>query len=347
MSVTDVLTIGSVIKHRGEYSNDTTYYFNNQVTMCGSIFQALGNNFSAKAPLSIAKDSTVSLSNTSLWKCIIDNVNLYNATLSANNINDRVVALEGSVDKIKSTAQDANAVAQSASANANAAVTAVNSMKQYLTITQQQITNNSSRIDDNAAAISALQNKVSPLKVVCGKTAIGYTPDDNGEMKVSIPIYIYDDDEDVTSESTVSPYLFSPTQIGLVTSWDGSAANTVVVAPGRHVLKVSASHKGKSVNVEINVYMTLPITVTYNSGDLDTKYPTVTAKTLPVKISVAKTGRLSSKLLFNVPSYLNAKKITCNGVMVPISIDTASKTNYMVISTMEDVIPGNYDFLIE
>lgn len=347
MSVTDVLTLGSVIKHRGEYNNDTTYYFNNQVTMCGSVFQAVGNNFSAKAPLNIAKDNTVSLSNTSLWKCIIDNVSLYNATLSTSNLNSRVSVLEGSVGEIKGAAQEANTAAQSANKNASTAISAVNSMSQSLTTMQQQVTDNSSRIDDNAAAILALQNKVSPLKVVYSKTAIPYTPDSSGKMNVSIPIYIYDDDEDVTSEATVSPYLFSPTQIGLVTSWDGNAANTIVVAPGKHNLKVTASYKGKTITSEINVYMTLPITVTYNSGELDTKYPTITAKTLPVNISVTKSGRLSSKLLFNVPSYLNAKKITCNGVMVPISIDTTTKTNYMVISTMEDVIPGNYDFLIE
>lgn len=347
MSVTDVLTIGSVIKHRGEYNNDTTYYFNNQVTMCGCVFQALGNNFSAKAPLAITDDSTISFANTNLWKCIIDNVSLYNATLSTRNLNSRVSILEGSINTIKSTAQEANATAQSANQNASTAIVATNSMRQQLTTAQQQIATNSSRIDENAAAILALQNKVSPLKVVCGKTAIAYTPDSNGNMKVSIPIYIYDDEKDVTNEATVSPYLFSPTQIGLVTSWNGSSANTTVVAPGKHILRVTASHNGKTINSEINVYLTLPITITYNSGELDTKYPTTTAKTLPVKINVVKSGRLSSKLLFNVPSYLNAKKITCNGVMVPISIDTTTKVNYMVISTMEDVIPGNYDFLIE
>lgn len=347
MSVTDVLTIGSVIKHRGEYNNDTTYYFNNQVTMCGCVFQALGNNFSAKAPLNIAKDSTVSLSNTSLWKCVIDNVSLYNATLSTINLNSRVSVLEGSVGEIKNTAQEANSAAQSANKNASSAIAATNSMRQQLNSVQQQIESNSSRIDENAAAILALQDKTSLLRIVCNDTSIAYVPDNKGEMKISIPISVYDDDKDVTSEATVLPYLFSPTQIGLTTSWDGNYANTTVVAPGKHTLKVTASHKGKTINSEISVYLTLPITVTYNSGELGTEFPSLTVELLPVEINVNKSGRLSSKLLFNLPSYLNAEKIICTGINVPVAIDKDTKNNYTIFSTLEEVIPGTYDFIIQ
>lgn len=84
MASSEVITIGSVIRHRGEYNNSATYYYNNQVTMYGSVFQALGNNFNGTPPLTVATDGRVSLANTSAWKCIIDNVELYNATMVIN-----------------------------------------------------------------------------------------------------------------------------------------------------------------------------------------------------------------------------------------------------------------------
>lgn len=81
MANSDVIAIGSTIKHRGEYNNSATYYFNNQVTMYGSIFQALGNNFSGVPPLVKDANGEVALANTSTWKCIIDNVELYNTLI--------------------------------------------------------------------------------------------------------------------------------------------------------------------------------------------------------------------------------------------------------------------------
>ncbi len=85
MANSELFTIGSVVKHRGEYNSETTYYVSNQVTMFGCVFQAIGTNFNNIPPLTIATDKTISLANTNVWKCIIDNVELYNSTLSASN----------------------------------------------------------------------------------------------------------------------------------------------------------------------------------------------------------------------------------------------------------------------
>ena len=91
MAASDVLTIGSVVKHRGEYNNDTTYYVSNQVTMCGCVFQAIANNFKGVAPIKIAEDGSISLSNSVAWKCIIDNVAMYNYALGVGTIsNDEI-----------------------------------------------------------------------------------------------------------------------------------------------------------------------------------------------------------------------------------------------------------------
>lgn len=100
MSATEILTIGSVIKHRGEYNAETVYYTNNQVTICNCVFQAIGNNFSGVPPIEENSDGTIKLANTATWKCIIDNVKLYNAALSTNDLDDRTAAVEKSLEQI-------------------------------------------------------------------------------------------------------------------------------------------------------------------------------------------------------------------------------------------------------
>lgn len=99
MSATEILTIGSVIKHRGEYNAKTVYYTNNQVTICNCVFQALGNNFNGVPPIEENDDGTIKLANTSTWKCIVDNVKLYNAALSTNSLSDRIDSLSASLSE--------------------------------------------------------------------------------------------------------------------------------------------------------------------------------------------------------------------------------------------------------
>lgn len=104
MSTSEILTIGSVIRHRGSYNANTIYYINNQVTMCNCVFQAIGNNFSGVPPIEENSDGTIKLANTVTWKCIVDNTALYNAALSTNNLDSRLTAAEESVKEVKETA---------------------------------------------------------------------------------------------------------------------------------------------------------------------------------------------------------------------------------------------------
>lgn len=106
MSTSEILTIGSVIRHRGSYNASTIYYTNNQVTMCNCVFQAIGNNFSGVPPIEENSDGTIKLANTVTWKCIVDNVALYNAALSTNNLDSRLSAAEQSVKEVKETADE-------------------------------------------------------------------------------------------------------------------------------------------------------------------------------------------------------------------------------------------------
>ena len=106
MSTSEILTIGSVVKHRGSYNANTIYYTNNQVTMCNCVFQAIGNNFSGVPPIEENSDGTIQLANTITWKCIVDNVALYNAALSTNNLDSRLSAAEQSVKEVKETADE-------------------------------------------------------------------------------------------------------------------------------------------------------------------------------------------------------------------------------------------------
>ena len=100
MSATEILTIGSIVKHRGEYNANTTYYLNNQVTMYNCVFLAIGNDFSGIAPAELNADGSIQLANTTTWKCIIDNVTLYNASLSTHNLDSRTTELEKGVETL-------------------------------------------------------------------------------------------------------------------------------------------------------------------------------------------------------------------------------------------------------
>lgn len=128
----NVLAIGSVAKHCGEYDNNTTYYYTNVITMFGSMFQALGNNFSGMPPLVEATDGTVSLANTNLWLCLIDNVSFYNfktkAVIDANNAIDNANTAISSANTALETANNATEAANKATDAANAAAEAANTV---------------------------------------------------------------------------------------------------------------------------------------------------------------------------------------------------------------------------
>ena len=107
MSATEILTIGSVIKHRGAYNESTVYYANNQVTFYNCVFQAIGNNFSGVPPIKENTDGTIELANTTTWKCIIDNVKLYNAALSTNSLDNRITTAETAATNAEASVKEA------------------------------------------------------------------------------------------------------------------------------------------------------------------------------------------------------------------------------------------------
>jgi hypothetical protein len=122
MSTSEVLTIGSTIKHRGEYNDSTTYYANNQVTMYDCIFQAIANNFKGMPPAKIDSNGEIALANTTVWKCILNNISLYNAALSTHNLDSRVTTLESAVDSVKTATDEANTKATNAESDAASAL---------------------------------------------------------------------------------------------------------------------------------------------------------------------------------------------------------------------------------
>lgn len=347
MPGSEILTIGSVARHRGEYNKDTVYYTNNQVTMYGCVFQALSNNFSNKAPLTVASDKTISLANTNLWKCIINNVDLYNATLSTNNINSRVTTIENSVDTIKQTAQSANEAAQSATKKADAALSTANTTKQAVSNLTQRVDDNQDRIQDNTIAIEALQKNASPLEIICSTKTIAFEPDGDGKVALSVPIYIYDKGKAITDKAVVTVAIYTPVQTGLMASWDGTNVTANINVPGKHIIDMTATYQGKTASAKFDLYLTLPTTVSTFSDDEEIQLVAETTTGLPLKLTVTKTGDSVSELLFNTPAYLNAEKITCNGIDVPIISDVDSKDNYVILSTFEEIVSGTYDFIIQ
>lgn len=348
MAGSEVLTIGSTVRHRGEYNNSTIYYFNNQVTMYGSVFQALNNNFSGVPPLTVATNKTVALANTAAWKCIINNVALYNATLSTNNIDSRVTTIENNIDTIKSTADAANTTAQQAKTSATSALNTANEAILRVANAEQAIDDNKNRISENAEAIKALQDNASPLEIICATKTIGYTPDDNGRMAISIPIKIWDAGTDITDKATVLTNVYTPAQTGIVSSWDGSTIKATAYIPGRHEIVVEATYQGKAARETFIVYLTLPTTITMIGDDeAEVMLATKTVTELPLKMSIDQNEKNASELLINVPSYLNMEKITCCGIDVPIVESESDDGNYTAYCTQEEILPGNYDFTIQ
>lgn len=168
MSTTDILSIGSTIRHRGTYDANTTYYVNNQVTMCNCVFQALGNNFSGIPPVEEDSEGTAKLVNTSTWKCIINNITLYNAALSPNDLDNRISTIETKIAEINDNADelDKKIDAQSAkwqsaddSLQSNIDAEADNREKADETLQG----NINTEINDREAADTALQANIDAL----------------------------------------------------------------------------------------------------------------------------------------------------------------------------------------
>lgn len=74
-----IIDIGSAPIFRGEYNDKNVYYNNNVITLYGSVFIGLVNEISGLPPLTKQSNNVLVFSNTNCWKCVVDNVDLYNA----------------------------------------------------------------------------------------------------------------------------------------------------------------------------------------------------------------------------------------------------------------------------
>lgn len=103
MASSQILSMGSVVKYRGEYDDSTVYYYLNMVTMYGSVFEMNGNNISGIPPLIKNDDGTISLANTSTWTVIVDNTALYNAALSKVPLADQIKTLQTNYETLSTS----------------------------------------------------------------------------------------------------------------------------------------------------------------------------------------------------------------------------------------------------
>jgi hypothetical protein len=103
MANSQIVSIGSVAKFRGTYDDLSVYYYLNVVTLKGSVFQASGDNFKGQPPLTVADDGTVSLANTNVWNCVVDNTAIYNAALPKVALTDQVTALQTELANVKTS----------------------------------------------------------------------------------------------------------------------------------------------------------------------------------------------------------------------------------------------------
>lgn len=90
-SYEDILTIGVIPVYRGIYNGSADYYVSNMVTMYGSVFILISDVVKGVPPLKVADDGSVSMVNTTTWRCMVDNVDWYNKMLvQAKNVNAAV-----------------------------------------------------------------------------------------------------------------------------------------------------------------------------------------------------------------------------------------------------------------
>lgn len=166
MATSSVLTIGSTVKYRGVYNSSSTYYNGNQVSWYGCLFQVVANKITGIAPLAMTSDGTISFDNTSSWTCIIDNIKLYNATISTNNLESRVTTIEGNISSIEKSVGSA---ANSAEEAAKSAESVKNAIPEEASARQK--------------ADEALQANIDAIKELLGEADGIATLDSNKELQ--------------------------------------------------------------------------------------------------------------------------------------------------------------------
>lgn len=81
----DIMNVGAIPLNRGPYTDHSNYYKANIITMCSCIFRCDANQVSGMPPLTLKDDGSgdYEFANTSVWTCVMDNLELYNRTMAA------------------------------------------------------------------------------------------------------------------------------------------------------------------------------------------------------------------------------------------------------------------------
>lgn len=82
----NLIKIGVALKWRGVYGDTVTYYRENLVTLCGSVFRCKPDEVAGVPPLQADEQGHMSYVNPDTWDVIVDNVGVYNRVLDAINL---------------------------------------------------------------------------------------------------------------------------------------------------------------------------------------------------------------------------------------------------------------------
>lgn len=142
MSNEKSILIGASLLWCGAYSASKTYYKKNIVTCYSCVFVCNANGVVGISPVTVAQNGTISLSENAVWDCVLDNTNLYNATLSTNNLENRIGTVESNVASAVNTAN-------AAAVDAANAVSSFNKLKTVTESEYAELVDNDA-IDENA-----------------------------------------------------------------------------------------------------------------------------------------------------------------------------------------------------
>lgn len=347
MSNTSSIIIGNIPTNRGQYNPSSTYYEGNIVTYYSSQFSAKTNNFSKIPPLTVANDGTVAIANEAFWEVVTDNIELYNASLSNNNLSKRVSDAEGKIKEIDSKATTAASSASAASSSVEKLGSAVDGMKTDITNMGKSISSNTSAIESNARAIKALQLGVSPLTFECEvKNGLEFNFEDQQNIfQARIPFKILNGTTDITADSNTTALVTYPN--GNVINLNGKLTELDfdVEIPGKYSISIKSTNDGRVANANFDIYIKAPIKMAIVSDEEENIRTLAYTNNLPAKIEFATLTDFGGTLRFYVPKYLSqSPSVSCGGIMVP----TTLKENniYWQLDYVDGVKEGTYNFTI-
>lgn len=259
MANSQIIAIGSVAKHRGVYDASTTYYYKNQCTMYGSVFEALSDNFSGVAPMTVADDGSVALANTTIWQCIVDNVDLYNKVLSTNALDTRVTNVETSVKELEALKEKMNVVIQDSESDAIDNYSEVLAfLKGYKdTDTLKKLMDNTNiALQDHDADIARLELKHLNPRIVFESGASVVECAEDGTSTANLVIAAITDDGDISQNNNFSDLKldYSSAKGTLTTNGGDNSSVGLAIAytePLSDTIKASGSCVYKNQNVTL------------------------------------------------------------------------------------------------